>query len=346
MRVASRRVGFELELVAPNGADRGSIARAMCPPGGYVIRGFSRHDLSKAAGTLVLTPAHHVYTKDDEWLASVVDDLSVHGPVTAVQARSKEPQLLAVDPSVARSLELLALGETLDTALDCWSQQLGLEQRLLDQGDAYVDQSGRAYALRLPYSRERTRVAEIVLAPCLRDDAEDRLSGLLEGCRKIGLQAPKDGALHVHLDAQPWQSTAALKALILRYHHRREDILGELGITGEGPYRGNFSSELVVAAAHADPSWSFEVTREWFLSFGPSKAIDVNLMGVLGVDDAPPTLELRMLPATVDTEWAWPRVEALTELFEAFTCDWPQEPATHLHGVVRGAQHGQPDTHR
>jgi hypothetical protein len=299
-----RRTGFEIELMAPPGLSRRTLAVELAGRCGGRIHPVWHSDsepsLVPGLGRFLhLTQGFEVRRADGSPLCTLVDDVTL---LAGLDPRTPAPpgwwRILSDDP---RLLRLLARhsdpGGTLDAALDATAQLWGsVVQRV---GDVYrLDDSGRAtVALAAPQGGERERPCEIVTPP-LAGDHEAALEELLGPARELGFTVPVEAAVHLHVDGGPFRSAHAVGNLVRLFAHWREPLRTLLQTNPECRRLAALPEALVAAADGEAP---VDQLRKAADEGELTKYFDVNLTQVLA-DDPPvrDTVEIRILPGAVD----------------------------------------------
>ena len=155
-----------------------------------------------------------------------------------------------------------------------------------------ADGEGRAVAMAAPLPGERERACELITPP-MGAQRRELLPRLLGGAAELGFFPAVEGATHIHLDAAHLRDPARLQAFARAWlelepslprnpHHRRVGAWSEeLGMV-------LFSPEF------AEVPWAVAAAR---LRGVTTKYCDLNLRGLA---HGGPTVELRVLPATLD----------------------------------------------
>ncbi len=320
-----RRTGFEIELMAPRGLSRRTLAVELAGRCGGRIHPVWHHDsepsLVPGLGRFLhLTQGFEVRRADGRLLCTLVDDITL---LTDLDQRAAPPpgwfRILSDDQ---RLLRLLARhsdpGGTLDAALDATAQLWGsVVQRI---GDVYrLDDPGAAtIALAAPQGGERERPCEIVTPP-LTGDHFEALEELLGPARELGFTVPAEAAVHLHVDGGPFHPAPALANLVRLFAHWREPLRTLLQ-TNPACRRLAPLPEALVAAA--DDGAPIEQLRKAADEGELTKYFDVNLTQVL--PETPPirdTVEVRVLSGGIDAGPILDRA-ALVELL-LDRCEWP-----------------------
>lgn len=314
--VLHRRIGFEIELMAPPGLSRRSLALDLAGRCGGRIRPVWHHDsepsLVPGLGRFLhLTRGFEVRRPDGTLLATLVDDVTL---LDGLDPRTPAPpgwfRVLSDDP---RLLSLLAAhsdpGGALATALDQTARLWGTEVQR--HGDVYRlgDPTGATIALAAPQGGERERPCEIVTPPLAADHAE-RLEELLGPARELGFTVPTEAAVHLHVDGAPFREAAALANVVRLFAHWREPLRRVLGTNPACRRLAPLPSQLVAAAA-GEPS--LDELAAAANAGGLTKYFDVNLTQLFAETPIRDTVEIRILPGAIDAADIVPRA-AVVEL--------------------------------
>jgi Putative amidoligase enzyme len=300
--VLRRRIGFELELLAPRGSSRRTLADALASRCSGQVHAVWHHDSQPAAVArlggrfLHLTQGFEVTEPSRNVLCTLVDDVTIEAELDSAAAAPPGWHRLLTDDS--RLLELLARGSDpagpLDTALDgvasLWGEQV---ERV---GNVWrLDAAGVTIALATPSGGERERPCEIVTPPLAHGHGV-ALEEMLATARGLGFTVPQEAAVHLHFDGAPFRDPHALANVVRLFAHWREPLRELLGTNDRCRRLAALPAELV-AAADAAPTW--DNLREAATHGGLTKFFDVNLTQLLRDDPVRDTLEIRILPGAI-----------------------------------------------
>ena len=300
-----RRTGFEIELMAPPGISRHTLALELAARSGGRVRPVWHHDsepsLVPGLGRFLhLTQGFEVRRGDGDLLCTLVDDVTL---IAGLDRRAAAPpgwfRILSDD---SRLLHLLAghsdPGGTLPVALDDAAQLWGSEVQ--QHGDVYRldDAAGATIALAAPQGGERERACEIVTPPLTRDHRA-ALDELLAPARDLGFTVPSEAAVHLHLDGAPFRQPHALANVVRLFGHWREALRTVLQ-TNPACRRLAPLPDPLVAAAGGVPS--YDELRTAAADGGLTKFFDVNLTQLLTDTPVRDTIEIRILPGAIDTD--------------------------------------------
>ncbi|MCW2135520.1 amidoligase family protein [Actinoplanes cyaneus] len=332
-----RRTGFEIELMAPPGVSRRTLAMDLAGRCGGSVRPVWHHDsepsLVPGLGRFLhLTQGFEVRRPDGTPLCTLVDDITL---LAGLDPKAPPlPGWFRVLTDDSRLLRLLARhsdpGGTIGTALDgvaaLWGspvQRHGIVYRLNDAADATI-------ALAAPLGGERERPCEIVTPP-LTGDHSAALEELLAPARELGFTVPHEAAVHLHVDGGPFRAPHALANLIRLFAYWREP-LREVLRTNPACRRLAPLPGPLVEAVQGIPS--YEGLRAAATAGELTKYFDVNLTQLLTDTPVRDTVEIRILPGAIS---AGPIVDqaALVELLLDRCLDpAPIPPGNDVEGLL------------
>jgi hypothetical protein len=300
-----RRTGFEIELMAPPGLSRQTLAHDLATRHGGSVRSVWHHDsepsLVPGLGRFLhLTKGFEVRRGDGGVLCTLVDDVTL---IADVDPQATAPpgwwRILTDDP---RLLFLLAANSdpshTLQTALDATARLWGTAVQ--QHGDVYRldDPAGATIALAAPQGGERERPCEIVTPP-LTGDHRAALDQLLGPARDLGFTVPHEAAVHLHLDGAPFRQPHAL-ANVVRLFGRWRDPLRTLLQTNPACRRLAPLPDPLVRAV--DGCLTSDELRTAAADGRLTKFFDVNLTQLLTDSPLRDTIEVRILPGAIDAD--------------------------------------------
>ncbi|NMO55683.1 hypothetical protein HH310_31430 [Actinoplanes sp. TBRC 11911] len=300
-----RRIGFEIELMAPAGRNRRTLATELAARAGGRYRPVWHHDsepsLVPGLGRFLhLTRGFEVRRKNLEPLCTLVDDVTLLAGLDPRAAPANGEFRILSDDS--RLLALLArhsdpggkLGGSLAGAGKLWGV------KVQQHGDIYRldDPSGATIALAAPLGGERDRPCEIVTPP-LPADHHAALSELLEPARELGFTVPLEAAVHLHVDGAPFREAAALANVVRLFAYWREPLRALLRTNPECRRLAPLPEPLVAAVAGVP---SFETLRAAAKEGGLTKFFDVNLTQLFAEQPIRDTVEIRILPGSISAD--------------------------------------------
>jgi hypothetical protein len=299
------RTGFEVELMAPPGLSRHTLALDLAARCGGRVRPVWHHDsepsLVPGLGRFLhLTQGFEVRRADNEPLCTLVDDVTL---IADLDPRAAAPpgwyRILSDDP---RLLRLLAVhsdpGGTLPTALDATARLWGSTVERHAGVYRLDDAAGATIALAAPQGGERERPCEIVTPP-LTGDHHAALEELLGPAHELGFTVPREAAVHLHLDGAPFRRPHALANVVRLFAYWREPLRTVLQ-TNPACRRLAPLPDPLVAAVGGTPS--YDDLRKAAADGGLTKFFDVNLTQLLTDTPIRDTIEIRILPGAIDTD--------------------------------------------
>ncbi|MGX6606318.1 amidoligase family protein [Micromonosporaceae bacterium Da 78-11] len=299
------RIGFEIELMAPAGVSRRTLALDLAARCGGRVRPVWHYDsepsLVPGLGRFLhLTQGFEVRRADGGPLCTLVDDVTLIAELDPrAPARPGWFRILSDD---ARLLSLLAAhsdpGGTLEGALDATARLWGSPVQRL--GDFYRldDPGGATIALAAPQGGHRERPCEIVTPP-LTGDHRAALAELLGPARELGFTVPLEAAVHLHLDGAPFRAPHALANLVRLFGHWREPLRTLLQTNPACRRLAPLPEPLLTAIAGTP---STEDLRRAAADGALTKFFDVNLTQLLSDTPIRDTVEIRILPGAIDPD--------------------------------------------
>lgn len=300
------RTGFEIELLAPAGADRQLLADALADRhAGRVHRSFhTDSEPSAVPGVGVfrhLSPAFDVVDGAGAPVARLVDDITLVSDLAGTTTGSGHRgwyRVLCDEPRLLRLIERCtdpdaALPDVLAPVADLFGTQVELRGGAARVNDA----TGATIAVVMPLPAGRERPCEVITPPIVGDHGR-MLDELLAPARGLGFMVPAEAAVHVHLDGAPFRRTAAFANLVRLFGHWREPLWEALGTNEACRRLAPLPVELLQLVERADRSWTELTTAA--RGTGLTKYADVNLTQLVAASPARDTVEVRILPGTLD----------------------------------------------
>lgn len=339
-----RRIGFEVELIAPAGLSRRSLAVELAGRCAGGVRPVWHHDsepsLVPGLGRFLhLTLGFEVRRADGSLLCTLVDDVTL---VAGLDPRAAPTpgwfRVLSDDP---RLLRLLATHSdpagTISAALEQAARLWGTRVERIGDVFRLDDPGGATIALAAPQGGERERPCEVITPP-LTKEHRGALDELLAPARELGFTVPAEAAVHLHVDGGPFRHPPALINLIRLFAHWREP-LRTVFRTNPACRRLAALPAPLVAAADAGADADADALRRAANDGNLSKFFDVNLTQVLTDEPARDTVEIRILSGSIDADEIVHQaavVELLLDrcLDEQPFPDPPADPAAAVDGLL------------
>lgn len=323
------RIGFEIELLAPAGSDRQTLADALAARSeGRVRRSFhTDSEPSPVPGVGVfrhLSPAFDVVDGAGTPVARLVDDITLVSDLAGTTTRPghrgwyrvlcDEPRLLRLverhtDPEANLPDVLVPVAELFGTRVE------------LRGGSARVnDATGATIAVAMPLPAGRERPCEVVTPPVTEDHGRV-LDELLTPARDLGFTVPAEAAVHLHLDGAAFRRTAAFANVVRLFGHWREPLWEALGTNEACRRLAPLPAELLRLVEKDDRSWA-ELSAA-ARGTGLTKYADVNLTQLVATSPVRDTVEVRILPGALDASDIVPRAALVERLLRRCLDDAP-----------------------
>lgn len=302
------KIGVEIELLAPRGATRETLARRVAERvGGTATRVFHEEsELSAVPGQPVfanLTLGHRVTDAQGKWVASFLDDLTLQRDLDKNHA--PQPGWYRI---VADDVRLLRLAERhcnaevpLESVLTPLAALFGTAPEDHPGGMVrVVDAHGASVAIGAPLPGERERPCEIVTAPITRDH-EATIEALLADARTLGFTLPHEGATHLHFDAAPMRNARAVARLITLYETQHGALRSFAKSNPACVRTGGWPPELSRLIRSPEfQTLDWDAARAQLAQTGLRKWCDINLANLVNAPADKDTVEFRIFPATLD----------------------------------------------
>lgn len=304
------KIGVEIELLAPSGSSRRTLAEILAADAGGTVRPcfHPQAEPSKVPGQTIfenLTLGYDALDGDGRLIARCVDDLTLQDDLD--RERAPKPGWWRIVSDDRRLLELVM--QQCDPAADLpallapVADLFGVGVESNDDNMHRVnDRTGASVAIAAPLPGERERPCELITPPIERNH-EKRLGTLLNTARGLGFVPPAEGATHIHFDAAPLQDAAVLGRLVQILWGRGPQLRAMFETNPRcrrlGPWPDNLM-DMTREPGFAGLSWT-EV-GERLRPLGLEKFCDFNIANL--VYDAPGkiTFEARIFPVWMDAE--------------------------------------------
>jgi hypothetical protein len=298
------RTGFEVELLAPRGSSRWTLADELSRRArGNVRRVFhtdSEPSLVPDMGQFLhLTPGFEVLDARGHELCTLVDDITIAAELDgAAGPRAGWYRLLTDD---VRLLRLIARhadpSAAFDEVLDPVAGLFGVQTEHLGAALRVRDIAGATVALAAPLPGERERPCEIVTPPLERDHLQ-HLEELLTPARELGFTVPVEAAVHLHVDAEPFRNVAAFSNVVRLFSYWRSTLWDVLGTNPACRRLSALPPALLDLVERPPLQWA--EFKEAARRVGLTKFADVNLVKVVADNPDRHTLEVRLLPGSIE----------------------------------------------
>lgn len=327
-------------------------AELACRAGGVVRPVFhtdSEPSLVPGMGHFLhLTQGFEIVTSHGEPLCTLVDDVTITEDLDAqAPPRAGWFRILSDEPRLLRLIAHLAdPGAPLGAVLDPVAAVFGVSSESVGDAVRLDDLAGSTVALAAPLRGERERPCEIVTSPLIADHAE-ALDALLAPARDLGFAVPVEAAVHLHVDAAPFRTVTAFCNVVRLFGHWREALWRELETN---PACRRLSPLPAALLELVERPWEelggWPALQVAARATGLTKFFDVNLTKVLADRPDRHTLEVRILPGSLDADATTARaafIEALllrcrqSQPVPRPTSTCPAESAAELGRLASGA---------
>lgn len=311
-----RRIGFEVELMAPPGSDRAALAAEIARREEGTVRRVLHTDsepsLVPGMGTFLhLTPGFEVSDARGQVLATLVDDITL-----SVATRSATPsgwvRLLTDELRLLRLVEAQVDPEApAEKILEPVAAVFGSVVEHFGSVSRVDDRGGETVVMAAPLGRGRERPCEVVTAS-IAADHRGALDRLLLPARDLGFLVPDEAAVHLHVDGGPFRQVHSFVNLLRLFGWWREE-LWDLLETNPGCVR--LAPMPDEAMALTEKSWaSWADLQEAAAQTGLQKFADLNLTQLVADRPIRDTVEIRILPGEIDTDVLLGRAAVVEQL--------------------------------
>lgn len=304
------KVGIEIELLAPPGASRETLATVIAHfYNGSVRRYFHpQSEPSKIPGTPILenlTLGFEAVDDQGHMLAKCVDDLTLQADCDR-KAKPKSGWYRIVSDDL-RLLKLVS------RVADPAAPVASVLNPVADLFDATPEhgpngmvkvktEDGPPIAIAAPLPGERERPCEVITPPWTRQELS-KLDELLGLARELKFLIPAEGATHFHFDAKPLCQARVFKNLVnLLWAYG--PLLRQLVGTNSCCRRlGSFPTSLVELVR--SPGWDrlpWDTAMAQLKSLNLTKYCDFNLKNVVHAPKYKHTFEARIFPVWLTAE--------------------------------------------
>lgn len=300
------RTGFEVELLAPAGFDRQVLADTLAARhAGRVRRSFhTDSEPSAVPGVGVfrhLSPAFDVVDAAGAPVARLADDITLTADLVGTTTQAGHRgwyRVLCDEPRLLRLIERSADPDAaLPDVLTSVAGLFGTRVELLGGAARVNDATGATIAVAMPLPAGRERPCEVITPPVVADHGRV-LDDLLAPALDLGFTVPAEAAVHLHLDGAPFRRPAAFANLVRLFGYWREPLWAALGTNSACRRLAPLPAELLQLVERGGQSWA--ELREAARGIGLTKYADVNLTQLVAARPVRDTVEVRILPGSID----------------------------------------------
>ncbi len=217
------QVGIELEILAPQGSSRATLAERVARSIGGSVVGNWHLDTEPSAHPDLdvfhhLTPAFDVLDNDGNLFVRMVSDVTIHADLDIkAPGLAGWHRVLSDDPRFLRMVgQFLPSMEASSADLDALADRLGLLIEQKGETTRLHDSTGASVVMFTTLPGEKHRVTECI-SPPLTDGFDNWLTAVVGAANEIGFSVPSEGATHLHYDAPLFREPEAFRRLVYAF---------------------------------------------------------------------------------------------------------------------------------
>ena len=298
------KLGVEIELIAPRGLSRQTLAQVLAQQIRGSVRRFfhPQTEPSKVPGKDIfenLTLGFEVIDREGCLIAKCVDDLTLQRDCN--RRMPPKPDWYRIVSDDARLLRLIARQTSPESSLTEVLRPIaalfGTEIETGPNGMVKVpDETGASVAIALPLPGERERPCELITPPIEREHLK-RLELLLNIARSLKFTIPIEGATHIHFDAAPLCSAQTISNLVNLLWAYGDNLKLLVGTNPNCCRLGAWSESLIEIIRASDfCSLNWHRARERLQQVKLTKYCDYNLFNLVYSLPNKRTFEVRIFP--------------------------------------------------
>jgi Putative amidoligase enzyme len=343
LRQLTWKCGFEVELMAPPDASRRDLADVFArASGGSVRRSFCPQSEPSAVPDKPvfesLTLAFDALDANGQLIARCVDDITLqHGLDRQRPPRDGWYRIVSDDRRFLNLIERnCSAADPLEAVLEPAARLFGTELEHDDGMVRLADDMLASIAIALPLPGERERPCEIVTPPLTRDHAAT-LAGLLAHADRLGFTVPLEAAVHIHFDAAPLRSARVVARLVAMLATHGASLRELVGTNPNCRRLGPLPDALIEVTQQPDfAALDWEAAQERLREAEPKKYCDFNLANLIHGFRHKPTVEVRILPGSMDAEEITGWAELFQDILHWCTAEGPANAAPPMPGPAHG----------
>jgi hypothetical protein len=174
------------------------------------------------------------------------------------------------------------------------------------------DDTGATVAMATALARGRDRPCEIVTAPLVADHRAT-LRLLLGHAQALGFTVPREAAVHLHFDGAPFRAVRPFSNLVRLFALWRDELRSALGSNPAATRVRPLPDELLRSAETASTWPGLQAAAR---EVGLTKFFDVNLTALLSDAPVRDTVEVRILPGSIDADEIVGRAALVEQLLD------------------------------
>lgn len=304
------QVGTELEILAPTGSSRATLAEGVARSiGGSVVEDWHVDSEPSAHPDLEvfhhLTPAFTVFDASGDQYLRLVSDVTIHADLHVKEpSRPGWHRVLSDDQRFLRMVgQFLPAMNASSDDLEALADRFGLTTERKGDTTRLHDSSGASVVMFTTLPGEKERVTECI-SPPLTEGFDEWLSVVIGTANDLGFTVPTEGATHFHYDAELFRRPDVFQQLVFAFGANVDVIRQKMQTNPHCRRLGALPAgliELVESDRYATMSWP-DVAAAAGAVDGLTKYNDVNVLHLLA--DAPKhdTVEFRMLPSSLEID--------------------------------------------
>ena len=322
--IAPKTIGVEIELLAPVGSDRKQLALAIADAIGGRIEAFFHLDSepSKVKGKPIfyhLTQAYKVYDASGNPLLSCVDDITLQE--TLEKSKQAKPGWYRILSDDVRLLRLITqqsnASDPIDSVLGRVASLFGVAAEAAAGGVYRVtDETGASIALAAPLPGERERPCEVVTS-LLPSNKTDCIGDYLKIADQLSFSLPKEGATHLHFDGVAFDNSLAFVHVARFLHEYRLVLRRLLGTNLNCRRLGDWPHDFISILQEPDlERLGWDDLKLRLANTKINKYCDFNVRNLIFPTPNKHTLEVRILPSTLDGEYVQRAIRLFMAVFQ------------------------------
>lgn len=315
------KLGYEIELLAPLGQTRESIAESFAKKFQLNMKACFHRESEHLPGIQDLAP-YYCLTKGFElynssgWQLRFINDMTIRESID--KSAPDLPQWFHILTDDIRFIDLILCHCDPTSKVDQILLPIAkIYNSQINNADGIYSVSGNASKLICAahsQMTDRNRICEIVTSP-ITDGHHLKLEEIIEQALSIGCIVPKEAAFHIHFDGLAFANTTSLLRLI-RYFYIWSDVLKKIIPPNPNCTRlGDYNSQIIDYAFNPlNEKKVFEQTVSDLKQLSPTKYCDFNFNNILIGNPDKFTIEVRAIPMILNAA----AMNAASDLYISF----------------------------
>lgn len=315
-----KKVGVEVELIAPVGSSRLDYAKAVAVHFNGQVEPYFHIDTepSKVKGKPFfyhITQAFKVIDADKQLIVKCVDDITLQADLNkSTKPKSGWYRVLSDDLRLLRLIRRHAdVNASIASVLQPVAGLFGVTpEQTIGGVFRLTDESGASVALAAPLPGERERACELVSSPLLSSQLE-QLDRLLKIAEVLRFSVPYEGATHLHFDGELFCDARMFQKTINFLHDHRLLLRVILEVNPNCRRIAAWKPEFLDVVNQVDfAELNWEEVRKRLKVLNISKYHEFNVRNLIQAVPDKHTFEVRILPSSLSVQ---PMIRAIG-LFE------------------------------